>query len=48
MDPKTFDRWELLLDMTELVTAAFHRIMPICSVKGEISFYHMVMLSNNI
>lgn len=48
MDPNTLDRWELLLDMTELATAAFHRITPICSVKREISFYHMVMLSNNI
>lgn len=34
MDPKIFDRWELLLDMTELVTAAFDRIMPICLVKN--------------
>lgn len=38
MDPNPFDRWELLLDMTELATAAFCRIMPICSVKREISF----------
>lgn len=48
MDPNTSNRWELLLDMTELVTAVFHRIIPICSVKREISFYHMVTLSNNI
>lgn len=33
MDPKVFDRCELLLDMTELVTAAFDRIMPTCLVK---------------
>ena len=48
MDTNTLDRWELLLDVTELATAAFHRIMPMCSVKGEISFYHTVMLSNII
>lgn len=36
METNTFDRWELLLDMTELATAAFHRIMPTCSVKWKI------------
>lgn len=48
MDSNTLDRWELLLDVTELATAAFHRRKHICLVKREISFYHVVMLSNNI
>lgn len=46
--PQKFDRWQLLLDVTELATAAFHRIKATCSVKRKISFHHIVMMDSNI